>query len=82
MGPTTALVVYLVIWWLVLFLVLPWGVKPIDRDDVEKGQAFGAPRKPMLLKKFTATTVISGGIFGVVFWLTETGLVDFRAVVN
>ena len=27
MGPVTSLSVFLVIWWVVLFMVLPWGVQ-------------------------------------------------------
>lgn len=68
MGPTTALVVYLVIWWLVLFLVLPWGRRTAE--------------PPRLFKKIAATTVISGVVFGLVYLLAETGLVDFKAGVS
>ncbi len=70
MDLTTGSAIYLVIWWLVIFMVLPWGRRSSE------------PEKPTLARKLAATTVISGVIFGIFYWLAETGLVDFRAVVS
>ena len=56
--------VYFVIWWVSIFMVLPWGSQQIDDGDVADGQMPGAPKKPHLLKKVAANTVLAG-----VFWL-------------
>lgn len=53
--------VFFVIWWIVLFMVLPLGVQ---RDEnPHKGFEPGAPKNPNLKKKFLITT-----IFSVVIW--------------
>ncbi len=76
MNWATGLVVYLVVWWLVLFMVLPWGVRV--PDEPEEGHATSAPVRPRLLLKFAATTVIAGMIWGVVYWLVQSDLISFR----
>lgn len=70
--------VYLVFWWLTLFMVLPWGVRRAEAHELEPGEDPGAPAKPMLLKKFIVTTVISGVFFAVFYWVYNSGLISFR----
>ena len=79
MGWTTGLAVYVVIWWVALFVVLPWGNRPIEREDIEKGQASSAPKAPRMLIKLAANTVLSGLIWLVVYGVMEAGLVSLRA---
>ena len=43
MSVATGIAVYFVIWWIVLFAVLPWGVK--IPDNPERGHATSAPEK-------------------------------------
>jgi predicted secreted protein len=79
MGWATGTAVYLVIWWLVIFMVLPWGARSvIDEDDVKKGDAPGAPKKPRMLLKVAITTVISGALWGIVYTVIESGVISFR----
>jgi predicted secreted protein len=59
-----AVVIYLTIWWVVLFAVLPWGVRSqLEAGDVVPGSDPGAPKAPMLLTKALWTTGISAIIF-------------------
>ncbi len=44
-----SLVAFIVIWWLVLFMVLPWGVRIPDK--AEPGHATSAPVRPRLWLK-------------------------------
>ncbi|MBM3567920.1 MAG: DUF1467 family protein [Alphaproteobacteria bacterium] len=68
--------IYLIVWWLVLFAVLPFGVR---RDESpETGHDPGAPQRPMLLRKFAATTVIASVICGALYWAYESGLLSLR----
>ncbi|GAK44552.1 conserved protein [Tepidicaulis marinus] len=65
-----AAAIYAVIWWLVLFAVLPWGV----RSQGEMGQTVpgtedGAPVRPLLLRKVIATTIAAAVIYLAVHWL-------------
>ena len=50
------LVVYLILWWLVLFILLPIGVK--RELDVKFGNDPGSPKNTML-KKFIYTSIIT-----------------------
>ncbi len=51
------IVIYVIIWWLVLFVILPLG---IQRDEnTISGNDPGAPKNPMLKKKIISTTIIS-----------------------
>ena len=54
MGVTGSIVVYVIIWWIVFFSVLPIGIKHNDKpfkNDLE-GIDPGAPKNPNILKKF------------------------------
>ena len=79
MGWTLGPAVYLVIWWIALFFVLPWGNQPIEREDIEKGQASSAPKRPRILTKLAANTVLSGLIWLVFYWVIVAELISFRA---
>jgi predicted secreted protein len=67
MSPVLAVALYFVIWWLVLFAVLPIGVKSqYEAGEVVPGSEGGAPHAPMLLRKAVITTLIAGVVFGIV----------------
>ena len=62
------LAIYFIIWWLVLFAVLPIGVRSQSEDgDVVLGTDHGAPVQPMLVRKAVITTVIAAVIFAAVY---------------
>ena len=51
------IVIFVVIWWLVLFMVLPFGIQ--KDDEIVGGNDPGAPKNPMLKKKIIMTSIIS-----------------------
>lgn len=55
----TAAVLYALIWWVVLFAVLPVGTRPVADADEAAGGWRGAPQRPLLGRKVVATTLIS-----------------------
>jgi predicted secreted protein len=60
----TAFAIYFIIWWMVLFAVLPWGVRSQqETGDVTHGSDPGAPAIPHLKAKLLWTTLIAGGVF-------------------
>lgn len=61
-----AAAIYLTIWWIVLFAVLPLGVRSSEEaeEDLPEGADPGAPASPDLLKKAGITTVLSAVLFG------------------
>lgn len=61
--------IYFVVWWLVLFTILPWGIRTQAEDnDIVLGTSHSAPTRPMLLRKVLATTVVSA-ILVFAFWV-------------
>jgi len=73
---TTALAIYFLIWWLVLFAVLPWGVRSqVEGGDVVPGTDPGAPAMPALGKKLIWTTGIATAIFAVFLVITVYRLI-------
>ena len=64
MSLPTAIAIYFLIWWLVLFAILPWGVRSQgEAGDIAPGTDPGAPVMPRLLAKLAWTTIVAGVIF-------------------
>jgi predicted secreted protein len=62
-----AIALYLTIWFVVLFAVLPFGIRSQhEAGDYVQGTDPGAPVAPRLLNKILWTTVISALVFGLV----------------
>jgi len=63
-----ALAIYVTIWWIVLFAVLPFGVRSAEEagEELPEGSDPGAPVTPQLARKAAVTTVIAAVIFGFV----------------
>ncbi|MGF1641862.1 MAG: DUF1467 family protein [Rhodospirillales bacterium] len=78
MGWATGIAVYVVIWWVVIFMVLPWGVKTLDDADIAKGHAASAPKRPHLALKMAATTVVAAVAWVIVYLIVDSGVVSFR----
>lgn len=78
MGWITGVTVYVIVWWVVLFAVLPWGVEQVGEDDVARGHAHGAPRRPRLLLKMAVTTVVAAVIWVIIDLIILYGGISFR----
>ena len=78
MGWLSQLAIYFVIWWMTLFLVLPWGNRAIESDDVSKGQDAGAPRRPRLWQKMAVNTVLAGIVWAAIYLGFSTGLISLH----
>jgi predicted secreted protein len=69
--------VYILIWWTVIFVILPIGVQPISGEDARKGHDAGAPRQPGMLWKAAVTTLVAAVIWLLFYWLIESGALSF-----
>ena len=78
MSLTLGFAVYVVIWWLTLFMILPWGISRVNPDDLLPGEDPGAPAKPKILKKFIITTGVSLVFFVIFYFVYESGVISFR----
>ncbi len=66
----SALAVYFVIWWTVLFAVLPFGVRSqAETGEVTQGTEPGAPALPGLLRKAVITSIIAAVVFVIVWYV-------------
>lgn len=64
MSLATAIAIYFIIWWTVLFAVLPWGVRSQQESGaVTHGTDPGAPVLPRLRRKLIWTTIVAGLVF-------------------
>lgn len=76
MDLVSGLAVYFMLWWVVIFTVLPFGGnKP--PEDVEEGHATSAPANPRLKQKFIATTVISAVLWVIIDLIVISDVISF-----
>jgi predicted secreted protein len=74
---STAFAIYFVIWWIVLFLTLPFGVRSQHEDgEGAPGTDPGAPVAPLMGRKLIWTTVISAIVFAVATLAYNAGLLN------
>lgn len=71
---STSLAIYFVVWWIVLFLTLPFGVRSQHEnvDGTAAGTDPGAPVTSLMGRKLIWTTLISAALFA-------AGLLAYRA---
>tara|TARA_Y100000996_G_scaffold99725_1_gene71963 strand:- start:560 stop:814 length:255 start_codon:yes stop_codon:yes gene_type:complete len=80
MGLTGSIIVYVLIWWIIFFSVLPFGVqsnKEVFKEKIE-GIDPGAPKNPKIAKKFLITTLITSLIFLVIYYLVYNNVLNLR----
>ncbi len=77
MAITSGIVLFVLIWWLVLFAVLPIGNRPRDAATDEGGWR-GVPERPLLWRKILGTTVLTGVLWGFAFLLIQSGWFSFH----
>ena len=76
MGVSGALAIYFIIWWLTLFVVLPFGVRTQgEAGDVVPGSPESAPARFAMKRTFAITTVVASVVFAAVYWLLTSGVI-------
>ena len=74
MGLVSGIVVYILLWWWVFLMSLPFGVKVPSASGA--GHATSAPTKPMLWRKAAITTIIAGILFAIVYWVIVSEIIS------
>lgn len=71
-----AVIAYLLIWWVLLFTVLPFGATSAHElgEDVGEGHDPGAPKTQTLGKKLLITTVLAVPVWFLYFWAVKAGV--------
>ena len=80
MGITGSIIVYVLIWWIIFFSVLPVGIQSNKEKFKERidGVDPGAPNNPKIAKKFLITTIITSIVFIVIYYLVNNGFFNLR----
>ena len=80
MGATGSIIIYVMIWWVVIFSILPVGIKSNNKKFQEtlEGSDPGAPNNPKIAKKFLITTIITSILFIMIYYLVNIGFLNLR----
>jgi predicted secreted protein len=76
MGWLTGIVVYILVWWVTLFAILPLWVTPADPG--RPGHAAGAPTRPLLPRKLALTTILAAVIWLGIYVVVHEPWFSFR----
>jgi len=81
MSFVSLLAIYFVVWWIVLFAVLPWGTRTqAEEGDIVLGSAHSAPSRPMLLRKALATSIVAAVLVGALWLAVERFGLDLATI--
>ena len=79
MSVATVIAIYFIIWWVVLFAILPWGVhSQHESGDVAPGTDPGAPAVHLVWRKLLWTTVTAAVVFGIVAAVYKADLIPLE----
>jgi predicted secreted protein len=83
MSVSFAIAIYVVIWWTVLFAILPIGVRTQGEDgSIVPGTPASAPTRPRLLRVVLLTTLVSALVFAGLWVAIRYGLIDLEQLLG
>ena len=80
MSVTGSAVIYIIIWWIVFFAILPIDVNRNKAIKIE-GEDPGSPENPKMLKKFLYCTGITTIIFITIYLLIKFEYLNLRNII-
>ena len=81
MSITGLAIIYIIIWWIVFFVILPIDVNREKPKKVE-GEDPGSPENPKMLKKFIYCTGITSVIFLFIYLLMKFEYLNLRNIIS
>ena len=81
MSVTGLAIIYIIIWWVVFFAILPIDVNRAKIIKVE-GEDLGSPENPKMFKKFLYCTGITSVIFSIIYLLIKFEYLNLRNIIN
>ena len=79
MAPTSAIVLYAVVWFMVMFITLPLGRRTQgDENDVVPGTQAGAPANFNLKRTVLIVSAIAFVIWGIMVAIILSGVISIR----
>ena len=80
MNLVNSILIYILIWWVTLFAILPIGIRgQAEENNVVPGSEPGAPVKSHMKKKFVQTTIVSLVIFAITYVIITNDLFRIAA---
>ena len=81
MSVTGLAIIYIIIWWIVFFSILPIDVDRKKSIKI-KGEDLGSPENPKMFKKFLYCTVITTILFTMIYLLMKFEYLNLRNIIN
>ena len=81
MSITGSLIIFVLIWWIIFFSLLPIDVDRKHKEMVE-GVDKGSPENPKIIKKIIYTTIITSIIFIGIFILVKYDYINLRRFIS
>ncbi len=81
MSITGSVVIYVILWWIVFFSLLPIDVNR-EKKGIIRGSDAGAPENPRIIKKFIYSTLITSLIFIIIYMLVKYEYLNIRNLIN
>ena len=81
MSITGLAIIYIIIWWIVFFAILPIDVNRHKIVKIE-GEDPGSPENPKIIKKFLYCTGITTVIFVIIYLLMKYEYLNLRNIIN
>ena len=81
MSATGLAIIYIIIWWLVFFIILPIDVNRQKSIKID-GEDAGSPENPKMLKKFNYCTGITTVIFMIIYLLIKYEYLNLRYIIT
>ena len=80
MSGTGLAIIYIIIWWILFFAILPIDVERKKMIKVE-GEDPGSPENPKMWKKFIYCTVITTILFIIIYLLMKFEYLNLRNII-
>tara|TARA_Y100000816_G_scaffold273764_1_gene240405 strand:- start:3 stop:248 length:246 start_codon:yes stop_codon:yes gene_type:complete len=80
MSPTGLAIIFIIIWWIVFFAILPIDVERKKIVKIE-GEDPGSPENPKMLKKFLYCTGITTILFIIIYYLIKFEYLNLRNII-
>ena len=81
MSPTGLAIIYIIMWWIVFFAILPIDVERKKMAKIE-GEDPGSPENPKMLKKFVYSTGITTVLFIIIYLLMKFEYLNLRNIIT
>ena len=81
MSITGSLIIFVLIWWIIFFSLLPIDVDRKHKEMIE-GADKGSPENPKIIKKIIYTTTITSIIFVGIFILVKYDYLNLRRFIS